>query len=95
MNIKELIERVLLTDEEIDNNWPDETPEYDTIRETLEKGILIGSKAIAQAATNKVLNDPDLYVIDEKRTRLLGYGGFTNVYPVIPLSEAIKEAQDE
>ncbi len=39
----------LLTPEEIDNNWPIETPQYDTIEETLMEGILIGAKAIAKA----------------------------------------------
>ncbi|KKL27217.1 hypothetical protein LCGC14_2387390 [marine sediment metagenome] len=39
----------LISDEEIDKAWPDETPQYATAEETLEKGILIGARAIAQA----------------------------------------------
>ncbi len=63
--VKELRERVRLTLEEIDAAWPAKTPQYDTIEETLEKGILIGAKAIAKAQLNKVLNDPDLALIDK------------------------------
>jgi len=39
----------LLSDDAIDNAWPDETPECNTIAETLKQGILIGAKMIAKA----------------------------------------------
>jgi len=39
----------LISDEEIDNNWPSETPQYDTVEETLKRGILIGARAVANA----------------------------------------------
>ena len=106
MDIKELIERVRLTDEEIDEAVVVNTDSF--------THNMIKNRVIAKAQLNKVLNDPDLYVIDGDQTAPCSglhenslKGMITQDYlngresmteagfkKVIPLREAMKEANN-
>ena len=94
MDIKELIERVKLTPGEIE----------EAIRSNMTVDIY---EKVAEAQLNKVLNDPDLVLIDRNKIgacihyvedamgekEVITPDEYIKQLPIIPLRDAMKEAQ--
>lgn len=98
--IKEFLERVRLTDEDIPKFLPEQY-----IRECADEDGCMTKYKIptdkatyfegAQAQLNKVLNDKDLALRDRSKPVKYDLATNTNYIAVIPLREAIKEANND
>jgi len=96
--VDELVKRVRLTDDELINEGDKVCEEYkirwgdwSVLKQAeMEQFIMRLYETMAEAQLKKVLNDPDLAVIDrgsKRKNRCVQH--------VIPLAEALKEEQDE